>query len=45
MRAFVVIATKGRVNDVGFGYSQIANVLYLMKKGTMEYKVGLRVNG
>jgi hypothetical protein len=25
-----------------FGYSQIANPLYLMKKGTMGYKVGVR---
>jgi O-antigen/teichoic acid export membrane protein len=35
----------GRVNDVRFGYSQIANALYLMRKGTMGYFVGLKIIG
>ena len=34
---------SGRVSGVRFGYSQIANPLYLMGKGTMERRFGLRL--
>jgi len=34
-------AQKGRTSGVKFGYSQIANPLYLMKKGTMDFKAGV----
>jgi hypothetical protein len=33
---------SGRVSGVKFGYSQIANPVYLMKKGTMDLKTGPR---
>ena len=33
---------RGRTSGLKFGYSQIANPLYLMKKGTMGYKIGMR---
>src|SRR4051794_14022493 len=32
---------NGRISGVRFGYSQIANPLYLMKKGTMGYRAGI----
>jgi GT2 family glycosyltransferase len=31
---------SGRVSGVRFGYSQIANPLYLMRKGTMDLRKG-----
>ena len=34
--------TSGRVSGVRFGYSQIANPIYLMKKGTMGVRVSMR---
>ena len=33
---------RGRTSGLKFGYSQIANPLYLMKKGTMGFRIGLR---
>jgi hypothetical protein len=33
---------SGRTSGIKLGYSQIANPLYLMKKGTMEYRIGLK---
>lgn len=35
-------STRGRISGLRFGYSQIANPIYLMKKGTMRLGVGLR---
>ena len=32
---------NGRTSGVRFGYSQIANPFYLMKKGTMDYRTGI----
>jgi hypothetical protein len=34
---------NGRVSGLKFGYSQIANPLYLIKKGTVSYPTGLRL--
>ena len=40
----VHLGTKtGRINGVKFGYSQIANPLYLIRKGTMPAKFGARL--
>ena len=33
---------SGRSSGVRLGYSQIANPVYLMKKGTMGYKAGVQ---
>jgi hypothetical protein len=33
---------RGRTSGLRFGYSQTANPLYLMKKGTIGYKIGIR---
>lgn len=33
---------RGRTSGVTLGYSQIANMLYLIKKGTVGYKTGLK---
>ena len=35
-------AKQGRTSGVRFGYSQIANPIYLMRKGTMSMSFGLR---
>jgi hypothetical protein len=36
---------SGRTGGGKLGYSQIANPVYLMKKGTMGYKIGLKFIG
>ena len=37
--------TNGRTSGLRFGYSQIANPLYLMRKGTMDARSGARFMG
>jgi hypothetical protein len=36
---------SGRTSGIKLGYSQIANPIYLMKKGTMGHKIGLKFIG